>query len=192
VSGIQVTTGAGQQQPAPAAPAPNGAPVVPTNDSLLAGLRRKAKSQQQKHTVDLAVGGEFGDRLRIRYKVLDPGPLEEFLEKRAGDGDTMPRRSVLNMDLMAQACVCVVGYNDEGESAILQDQTGSVRLEHRLALLLELPLPEWHGEGPPPDMDAHDVIMRLFGMNLMAMLAHGDELATWMQDPVNYVQPGKS
>lgn len=164
--------------------------------SLLSQLREAAKLQQQEHINDIVVGGEFKKQLWIRYKPLDGPPMDRFITRRAELRDKIgndPRSSIpfteLNMDLMAQACVAVVGANQDGENKqALEDDLGPVRLEHRLAVLLGFPVPTAQGE----KLSAREVIMLLFANNAMAIIDHGEELLGWMRDPSLKLDQGKS
>lgn len=187
----QVQVGGGGAQSSPPAGPSNGAG---RSNSLLTQLRARAKAQQAEHSVELPVGGEFGTWLKIKYKVLDEGPLDDFIARRQASPDKSPRVTSLNMDLMAQSCMNVVGYDENGGGSwVLEDDDGPVRLEHRLAVLLDLPLLPTTAEHPQQiEYNAHEVIMLLFGKNPMAVVSHGDDLATWMQDPKKAPDAGKS
>lgn len=159
----------------------NGAPpeeaepeVVP--GSIVARLREAARQQRQAKTYDIAVGGEFGDRLVIRYRPLPPAAMDKFIAARQGTRLQDISATAATMDMMARSCVEVLGRY-EGEEEVLADSDGPVRLEDRLARLLDLRSPS------EPVLTAHEVISRLFGDNGAAIAMHGDKLATWMQDP---------
>lgn len=155
---------------------PAGSAPVPTPGSIVARLRERARAQQETKQTELAVGGEFGDRLWIKYGVLPPGEMDRFVASRTGvDLNDISATSV-TMDMMARACVCLIGRY-EGEEEELCDDQGPVRLEDRLARLLDL-------RGPSePVLSSHEVITRLFGRNGAAITSHGDKLANWMIDP---------
>jgi hypothetical protein len=169
---------------------PNGA--VP--GSLLDKLRKAAAKQQEEHTEDFMVGGEFRKQLWIRYKPLDPEPMDAFITRRGAIRDRMaedPKASLpmteLNMDLMAQGCVAVLGADENGENReVLTDSQGTIRLEHRLCVLLDLPVPT------EEKLTAREVIMIIFGGNAIAIVDHGDDVLGWMRDPVGWKPPGES
>lgn len=162
-------------------PEPNGE----VEGSLLSQLRIKAKAQQKQHTTDMVVGGEFKKQLWIRYQPLEPAAMDRYITRRAEireRQESNPRMGLpyteLNMDLMAQACVAVVGADENGENKfVLEDDTGSMRLEHRLAVMLGMPVP---GD---IELNARDVIKLVFGGNALAIVDHGDDLLTWLRDP---------
>lgn len=197
-----VTTGAGQAAgPAPQA-VPNSPLTAPTGSNgggggstLLRELRAAAAAQSSEHTEDFVVGGEFGKQLWIRYKPLDSGPMDRFIAQRTAARDRMdsdPRLVLpitdMNMDMMAQGCVCVLGADKEGNNKeALSDTHGSIRLEHRLAVLLELPLPEGNEM-----YTAREVIMMIFGGNGMAIVDHADDVVRWMRDPSKKPDLGES
>lgn len=162
-------------------------------NSLLANLRRAAARQQEEQLKEFMVGGEFKKTLWIRYKPLDPEPMDTFISRRAKIRELQeedPRVGLpitqFNMDLMAQGCVAVVGADEDGENKIdLEDEFGKVKLEHRLAMLLELPVP------PTGQLNSHEVIMMIFGGNAMRIVEHGDDVLGWMRDPTAQPSPGE-
>jgi hypothetical protein len=159
---------------------------------VLGNLRTRAKLQQEEHTEEFSVGGEFGDKLKIKYKVLDQAPMDRFLAARQNQTSKNPQLTALAMTFMAQACLCVTGYDDEGNSLVLKDEHGVIRLEHRLAVLLDIVPPNPNPEAPAGELTAHEVIILLFGRNAMSIVSHGDDLMEWMQDPAKKVDVGKS
>jgi hypothetical protein len=159
--------------------------------SLLSQLRNAATAQQKMHIKDFRVGGEFRNQLWIRYQPLDPGPMDRFITRRSEvrdlqeQGVNMPYTE-LSMDLMAQACTAVVGADPDGENkTVLEDEYGQVKLEKRLAVLLNMPVPA------EMEITARDVIMLLFGGNAMAIIDHGDDLMRWLNDPTEGPDPSK-
>lgn len=162
------------------------APAVPTPGSIVARLRERARAQQATRTVDLAVGGEFGERLWIRYGVLNPDEMDRFVSTRQGVKLKDISATAVTMDMMARACVCLIGRYD-GEEEELADSQGVIKLENRLAVLLDLRTPD------EPVLTSYEVIKRLFGRNGAAITDHGDALANWMTDPASTEQepPGE-
>lgn len=147
----------------------------PQPGSIVARLRAQAKAQQRSKQKDILVGGEFKN-LYIRYRPLGTAQMDKFVAARQGVRVQDISATAVTMDMMARACLCLVGkYGDEEE--VLEDEDGTVKLEHRLAVLLDMPRPEG------VKMTSHEVIDTLFGHNGTAITAHGDQLATWMQDP---------
>jgi len=163
-------------------------------DSIVGQLRHAAAEQQKDHFQDFVVGGEFKKQLWIRYKPLDPGPMDRFFARRsevmsnmlANEGE-LPITE-LNMDLMAQACVAVLGADVSGENKeVLEDDDGPMEhLDFRVTEFLHMP---WNGVGKPT---SRDVIMMLFGQNAMAIIDHGDDVTRWMRDPAAHPNVGES
>lgn len=180
----------GAAKVAPPGPQGNGS----AEGSILSQLRVAAAAQQEEHIMDFMVGGEFRKQLWIRYKPLDPGPMDRFISRRAQVRELQEKNpkadfpiTELNMDLMAQACVAVLGADaDGGNKEVLEDNLGLVRLEKRLAILLGMPVP------PEAELTSREVILMIFGGNGMAIIDHGDSIVTWMSDPASYSDPGKS
>jgi hypothetical protein len=146
--------------------------------SLLAQLQRAAAAQQEEQTLDVPVGGAFAGLLSIRYRPLGPEQMDRYVAKRARIIDKGGELADISstdssMDLMAQACVCVLGRDEP-----LELEGSPVRLDHRLAELFEIPYPE----GFQPS--ARDVILKLFGGNALAIDAHASSLLDWMRQPV--------
>jgi hypothetical protein len=168
--------------------------VMEASDSLVGQLRMAAAEQQKEHVEDFLVGGEFKKQLWIRYKPLDPGPMDRFFARRsevmgnlAGLKGELPITE-LNMDLMAQACVGIVGADINGNNKeVLEDEDGPLtHLDYRVTEYLHIP---WDGLDRPT---SRDVIMALFGQNAMAIIDHGDDLAGWMRDPSQKPNVGES
>lgn len=172
---IRITPGGAESSPPVAA---NGgsteaAPAAP--NSMLAGLRENAKRQMETKQEDFAVGGDFGDRLQIRYKPLPPESMDDFLVGK--NEASMQRAIAMNMDMMARSCIAIIGYDQlTGVKEILKLDGRLVGLNHDLAVLLEIPFPEG------TKLTARDVISFLFGNNGPAIGAHGDKVSEWMQD----------
>lgn len=147
--------------------------------SLLAQLQRAAAAQQEEQYLDLGLGGAFAGLLTVRYRPLGPEQMDRYVAKRARvidkGGDLSDISSTdSSMDLMAQACVCLL--DREGQELELEGRP--VRLDSSLAALLEVPYPE----GFEPT--ARDVILKLFGNNALAIDAHASRLLDWMRQPV--------
>jgi hypothetical protein len=159
---------------------------APTPGSIVARLRERAKAQQATKTTELAVGGEFGNRLWIKYGVLPPAEMDRFVASRQGVVDlTNISATSVTMDMMARACIGLVGRY-EGEEEELTDEQGVIRLEDRLARLLDL-------RGPSePVLTSHEVITRLFGRNGAAITTHGDKLVNWLINPTEDDAVGES
>jgi hypothetical protein len=166
---VHTVEGNGHEPVAAAAPAP-------TPGSIVARLRERARAQQVTRTIELAVGGEFGDRLWIKYGVLPPGEMDRFVASRQVINLADISATAVTMDMMARSCICLIGRYG-GEEEQLADDQGLIRLEDRLARLLDLRNPE------EPLLTAHEVITRLFGRNGAAITTHGDQLVNWMINP---------
>lgn len=152
------------------------------DDSIIGQLRARAKEQQEEHTIDIAVGGEFKKQLLIRYKPLDPGPMDKFFARRSHVMDDPTGNlpiTELNMDLMAQACVGVYGadVNGENKEQLTGPQGQALKLDYRLIEFLQIPVTS------DLQLTSYEVIMLLFGNNAMTLINHGDQLTKWMQDP---------
>jgi hypothetical protein len=140
--------------------------------SIVARLREQAKHQQETKRLDIKVGGEFGDSLWIRYKPLPTSEMDKFVGQRMGVADN-DQLFTSSMDVMARCCEAIVARYDD-EDTVLSDADGPVRLEHRLAVLLDMP----RAEGVK--LTSHEVIILLFGNNGPLLAEHGSTLMTWM------------
>lgn len=167
----------------------NGAPPEDATEpvvapgSIVARLREASRQQRQAKTHDIPVGGSYEDRLVIRYEPLPPAAMDKFVAARQGQNIRDISATAATMDMMARSCVMVLGrYGDDEE--VLADEQGPVKLEDRLARLLDLRSPS------EPVLTAYEVITRLFGNNGAAIAMHGDRLATWMQDPSAALEGG--
>lgn len=145
--------------------------------SIVAKLREQAAKQQKQRIKAFPVGGDFGDWLQIRYSPLAPELLDDFL---ANQTEVSQQRAIeLNMDMMARACIVVIGVDQETKDVtVLTDEAGPIKLEHRLINLI---MPEAIPEGAI--LTAREVISLLFGNNGLAIGEHGDNVASWMRNP---------
>jgi hypothetical protein len=174
----EISVGPAQpSQPSVAETTANGGSREAAPSSILTSLRQAAKKQVEEKFEDFAVGGDFGDKLQIRYKPLGPDMMDDFLASKTEV--TMQRAIEMNMDMMSRSCIAVIGYDQlTGVKTILKDEHDrNIGLDARLVKLLEIP----HDESVP--LTARDVISFLFGNNGPAIGAHGDKVSTWMQDP---------
>jgi len=149
---------------------------APAPGSIIDKLRKKAQSQQKARIKAFPVGGDFGEWLQIRYRPLPPSQLDDFI---AGQTEVSQERAIeLNMDMMARSCVDVIGVDqDTKDITVLEDASGPVRLEHRLIVLLAMPIPDG------AILTAREVISYIFGNNGLAIGEHGDQIASWMRRP---------
>jgi hypothetical protein len=176
---VEIVTGGSLDAPKPE---PEGSTDAAPG-SLISRIRKAAARQQQETIKDFAVGGAFGEWLMIRYKPLAPEVMDQFLLQQKEDTPAIQ----LNMDMMARACIAVVGHDpNTGEKEILQDELGPVLLEHRLAVALALPIPTG------AKLTAREVISMLFGQNGIAIGAHGDQVSEWMKNPQGEDDLGES
>jgi hypothetical protein len=149
--------------------------------SVLAQLRARAEAQRQARTLELPVGGAFGENLVIRYRVLERREWDKYAVlltpavTAGGDTGDLPPMSVLNARMMAAACETVL-WLDGDERHDLE-----VRLDGRLAEMLGHPLPPGTSYD---DLGVLEVVEGLFP-SPMAVTAHAGELVRWMQDPSN-------
>ena len=151
--------------------------------SVLAQLRARAEVQREERTLDLPVGGAFGERLVIRYRVLPPREWDEYaalLTPDTGTKLTTPM-SVLNVRMMAAACETVLWVEDGEESDL------GCRLDAQLAELLGHPLPE---STEYADLTVVEIVEALFA-SPMAVTSHAGNLVQWMQDPSG-AEPGEA
>lgn len=158
---------------------PEFEPAVP--GSLLDRLRTHAREVQRSRTHDMPVPGFRGDLL-LRFRPLDVGQVERFVESRAQGRAGQISEGI---DVMCTACVGVLAR--DGDNLIeLADSSGPVRIEHRLGVLLGMTIP------PDVTLTAREVALQLFGNNAFALGTFIDSLAEWMADPDAEVTPGKS
>ena len=148
--------------------------------SVLAQLRARAEVQRRVRTLDLPVGGAFGDNLVIRYRVLEPHEWDTYAvlltpNLQTGDTSNMPPMSVLNVRMMAAACETVLWVEDGEETDL------GVGLDGELARAIGYPLVEGMSYD---DLGALEVVEALFA-SPMAVTAHAGELVTWMRDPTD-------
>ena len=148
--------------------------------SVLAQLRARAEVQRQARTLELPVGGAFGENLVIRYRVLERREWDKYAVLltpsvvAAGETD-LPPMSVLNARMMAAACETVLWVEGDERHDL------EVQLDGELARLLAYPLPEGMTYD---DLGVLEVVEALFP-SPMAVTSHAGQLVQWMQDPSN-------
>lgn len=143
-----------------ATPARDAAPP----GSALARLRQQAARQRETRTLDLTVGGAFGEQLVVRYGTLPVSELERYAEL----GDKLTNLSLV-IDAMVSSCRTVLFEGDDLE----------VQLDHRLWTLLDWELPATIDSAD--ELMPREVIEALFGQNALALGEHVEQLVTWMQ-----------
>jgi hypothetical protein len=150
--------------------------------SLLARLRERAAEVARERSIDLPVPGWRGE-LVLRFQPLDVPALERLIARR---GTNVEAGSGLNeaIDAVTRACTGVYARDDD-ELVQLADIDGPVRLEHRLAVLLAMPMP------PDAELTAREVVLGLFGGNAFALGSYVDRLVSWMADPDATERPGE-
>ena len=140
---------------------------------MLASLRRMGEAQRSEHTTEVAVGGEFGERLKVRYGVLAVDEMERYAELvSSGSMSNMG----LAIDMMVACCRTISFTADDGRTTVLSDEKGPVRLGPRLAALMG-----WMPADGTDTMKPREVVKLLFGDNAMALDHHLGRLMEWMR-----------
>jgi hypothetical protein len=151
--------------------------------ALITRLRKQAVAQRRERHIELEIGGAFDPPLVARYGVLPVHELDRYGEQV---NDARSSNMEVGIDIMVRTNLAVLA-RDGDELVELEDDMGSVTFGHRLALLLELPLPPGELDMPP-----RDVIVALFGGNGIALSAHGGQLLEWMRNPTDESSPGEA
>src|SRR5215831_11867164 len=149
--GLNIVSG---QEPAAGPPEVSDAPA----GSVLAQLRERAAQQRRDQTLDLTVGGRWGDMLIIRYRMPGMEDADRFAAAAARLTEGQAGISRIAVDAMASCCVTVLGKGPDGHVEDLE-----VTLTGRLLVLLGLPLPT--GVDDPSDVTAQEVINAVFDSN---------------------------
>lgn len=125
----------------------NGARSDAPAGSVLDGLRKAAVRQRKERTIDLPVGGAFGERLVVRYGTLPIEELDRYAELQGNITNV-----ALAIDMMVSTCRTVL-WREDGQETDL-----GVGLGTDLWELLDWPLPEGVEELTP-----REVVLGLFG-----------------------------
>jgi hypothetical protein len=153
-------------------PTPNGdAP----HGSVLAHLRERAAEQQKVRTIDLKVGGAFGESLSIRYGVLGAAEVDRYAEIGDKVGNT-----AISADMMVSCARTVIGRLPDGTEEDLH-----IGLTTELLVMLGLKLPPGVEELTP-----EEVVMLLFGGMGVAINEHAQKLFEFQQGGTE--SPGES
>lgn len=150
------------------------------HDRLIAAGKQHA---EQRIKLDVEAG-PYAGLVRIEYRPLPWDLFERIAAKLSTANDVG-----LNLDVMAQCCVCVIGVHADGLEEVLDDGNGPMRLDDSLARYMQMQC----AQGPIRPT-ARDVVKELFGGNGMAIGAHATELLEWMRAPERHgeVDAGKS
>lgn len=154
---------------------PDTAPVATGEvpGALLDRLRLNAERARAGRTLDKPVPG-FRGELLLRFKPLDIGQLERFVDaRRAGRVSEISE----GIDAMATCCTGVLARDGD---RLIELPAG---LDHRLAVLLGMPIP------PDATMTSREVTLMLFGGEAFALGKFVDELVEWMSDLDGNGQP---
>lgn len=141
--------------------------------SVLARLRQQAAAQRVEKTLELSVGGSFGENLVIRYGMLPVDELERYMEL-AGKMGALTNLAVA-IDMAVSSCRTFLWREDGTETDL------NVRIGSPLWTLLDWPLPD--GIDDANELTPREVMLALFGGNSVMLAAHLGRLETWMQDP---------
>lgn len=135
--------------------------------SLLGRIKARRDEQTANETLTLPVPTWDGELL-ARYRVLERKVLEKLnaaAKRKQGaavNGDA---------DFLIRACVGLFVVDDDGEQVALEDESGPIRFDSRLAAKLDVPAET-----------ARDVVMYAFKGNDLAVGSHAAKVAQWMTD----------
>jgi hypothetical protein len=138
----------------------NGELDAGARGSLLARLRERAADAQREHTIDVNVGGPYGDMLVARYS---PPTLDELerLAEYVGQSSELS----ITLETMMRASVAMLTRDDDGTLDEITDDGVVVTLGARLLRVLELPV-------PADELSAREVFTTLYGGNGPAIALH--------------------
>jgi hypothetical protein len=164
VAGIRVVA-AGEGEPPAAQDAAPG--------SILAGLRERAARTRENKTLDVVVGGDFGDALVVRYGMPQRGVMDRYIALVQAGGKISELSATI--DLAVASCRTLLARDGDR----LVDL--NVRLDAGLWRLLDWPLPE--GIESHDELTADEVAYALFGGNEVRLANHVGEVGQWLQNP---------
>lgn len=142
-------------------------PSVATGEvpgAILDRLRRQSARIREGRTLDKPVPG-FEGVLILRFKPLDIGQLERFVEARRSG-----KVSDITESIDALATCCIGVYAADGDRLTKLD----AGLDNRLAELLGWPIPDG------ASLTAREVVTSLFGGEAFALGNFVDEVVEWM------------
>lgn len=137
--------------------------------SRLAQIRAERDALAGAEYLDLPIPTWNGD-LVARYQVIERRQAERLQQqfaKAKGGGDS-------DLDFIIRACVSIWMPDADGTLVRVETDDGRpVRYDGQLAQLLGL---------DDPQMTARQIVGYLFRENQIAISAHANRVATWMQD----------
>jgi hypothetical protein len=143
----------------------NGALDNGARGSLLEKLRSRAAAAQRQHTVDVDIGGAYGDLLVARYAPPTLDELERYIEYVGKSSEL-----TIALEIAVRANVAML-VRDGDKLEPLSDDEGQIRLGVRLLRFLELPV-------LADELSAREVFETLHGGNGSAIATH---LATFTE-----------
>jgi hypothetical protein len=141
--------------------------------SILAELRQRAARTRELKTHDVPVGGDFGDRLIVRYGMPARGVMDRYIALVQAGGKISELAA--NVDLAVASCRTLLAR--DGEHLVDLD----VKLDAGLWRLLDWPLPE--GVESHDELTASEVMYALFGGNEVRLASHVGDVGQWLQNP---------
>lgn len=143
-------------------------------DSLLAELRGRAAQKRRKAETALVIPGDrWAGSLRIRYGTME---LDELDRWRTSGIDMDDATLAASLEIIARAVRSVEGRSSAtGDWRVLEDNLGPVKVDDRLARLLQ-----WERPGEDFTYSVREVYDRLFDGNGFAITQHVASIAQFM------------
>lgn len=144
--------------------------------------RAKKERDDRGDTIEIDIPSWDGD-LKAEYKLLDRSEIEKMLRRvrgRTSRGDTSAGTEA-DLDFLNKACVKLLAYDRDTDTTV----TVSDGFDPDVIVPILQPMyPKSHPMAgqPVPIKDHRQLISYLIGWNNIALAAHCQKLARWMQD----------
>lgn len=153
--------------------------VANDTQSVIDRIKGRRAARPDEETFDIP---SWGGDLKARYKVLDRPEIEKMIKRAraAAEGNGSGSGTAADADFLIKACTGVVAIDPEdGETEHLL----APGYEMSLANVLEPMYPEGHPQaGQPVEIkDQRQLVIYLLRWNGIALAAHGQQVARWMQ-----------
>ena len=148
--------------------------------SVLDKIKQRRDEREDILTIDIP---SWDGDLKAKYQVLDRSEVEKMIRRvraRSNNGNSSAAGTDADCDFLIKACVGVVAYDadTDTETPVADGYTMT------FARLLEPVWPKGYAqEGEPIKMNnERELVVYLFKWNNIALAAHGQRVARWMQD----------
>lgn len=159
-------------------PGTSAAEVAADHNSVLDRIKKRRDEAEEFLTVDIP---SWDGDLKAKYKVLPRAEVEKMIRRVRARQNGAPQTGIeAEADFLIESCVGIIGYDAE------TDETFRVGNGYDMDLARDLDprYPKGHPqEGEPVRIsDERELVVYMLKWNGIALAAHAQTVAKWMQD----------